>query len=110
MELRNNMLNTGNSGTWGVGKSIPAGPPISNSTLVRDGMDQNLGNSIIIPLSQYDGSGYVVCGFAKVTLNDYDFTINPAWLDVDWVKDLIRGSESDPTATDYGARDVRVLK
>jgi hypothetical protein len=69
-ELRNDMLDTSRSGVRLLGDEIAAGPPASDSALVADGMNANTGKVLLVPLANWDGNGYIVCGFARIRLID----------------------------------------
>ena len=96
------------SGTLRVGEVIPPGPPIEDADAwVQQGLDARVGESIKIPLTEYNGTGYAICGFANVKLLEHDIDEGQLWLQ--FLRDIIRGTETDPNADDYGARDVIFL-
>ncbi len=61
------------------------------------------------PLTEWNGVGYQVCGFANVRLLSYELASNPIQMTVQFLNELVRSGDSDPNANDYGVRDVRML-
>ncbi|MEX1018563.1 MAG: hypothetical protein WDZ49_02835, partial [Litorilinea sp.] len=113
MELSKNIRDTLHSGIWEIDQVIPAGPAVSNSTLVNSALNDRVedGDRLKIPLTQFDGEGYAVCGFAYVHLVDFELDDEEgSWIELLFLKDLVRGLTTDPDFPDYGARDVRVIR
>ena len=52
-------------------------------------------------------NGYRICGFAELTINEYDFSSVPKWLSGNFNISVKAGIISE-TADDYGLRDVRL--
>jgi Flp pilus assembly protein TadG len=107
LELKNAMNNVSVSGVWKLNQVIPAGPDVGPSLVVEAALDGRVGQTVKIPLARYDGSGYSICGFANVKLVDYNLSEEDTWVILQFLKNVIRGVETDPAADDYGARDVR---
>ncbi len=108
MELAGYMDNTSLSGVWRLGELIPSGPGVAPSEVVDGALETRVGDTFKIPLAEYDGSGdYAICGFANVRLISYRLEEGDTWVSLQFLKDVVRGVETDPTAEDYGARDVR---
>jgi hypothetical protein len=103
------MSDTGLSGVKRLGDVIPAGPGVTYDPAVVPKLDEleASGVTVKIPLTDWTGSGYAVCGFANVRLLDYHLEEGNSWLNLQFLQTLIHGVETDPTAADYGARDVR---
>ncbi|MCC6168297.1 MAG: choice-of-anchor A family protein [Caldilineaceae bacterium] len=109
-ELYDNMADTRRSGTWYVGNIVQPGPPVSPNLYTEAGLTNLVGKKVRIPLSEYNGNGYAICGFVEVKLLDYALQDEARWLSLDWLISVIRSAESDPAGLDFGARDVRVLR
>lgn len=107
-ELKADMADPSRSGTWYVGDVVKPGPPVSDNIYTEEDLDAHLGKSVTIPLSEYNGSGFVICGFAEVTLLSPE-PDQERWLSLDWLIALVRGAESDPLQQDFGLRDLRIL-
>jgi hypothetical protein len=110
LELAADMNDPSRSGIWRLGQTIPPGPAFSESTAVRNALSLRTGDKIKIPLTKFNGSGYAICGFAQVKLLDYNLQDGNHWLSLQFLQNLLRGVETDPTQADYGARDVRFLQ
>jgi hypothetical protein len=107
LELKDAMNDVRISGVWRLNDVIPAGPEVAPSSVVESALDARVGQTVKIPLAQFNGSGYAICGFANVQLVDYNLSEDDTWVILRFLQDLIRGVETDPAADDYGARDVR---
>ncbi len=107
MELQGDMNDTTRSGVWHMYQSIPAGPDVAANLLINDALAARVGDTVRIPLTYRGDSGYEVCGFASVQLVDYSLEEGNIWVNLQFLRTLINGVETDPTATDFGARDVR---
>jgi choice-of-anchor A domain-containing protein len=107
LELQSNMNDTGRSGVWRMAEMIPPGPDVVANALVNSALDARKGSEIKIPLTHYNGSGYAICGFANVKLIDYRMEEGNVWLNLQFLQTLVNGVETNPAATDFGARDVR---
>ncbi|OUC06992.1 hypothetical protein RY27_17645 [Litorilinea aerophila] len=106
-ELRQNIQDLSRSGKWRIGDVIPKGPPFNNGTQVASQLRDWEGKSFIIPLSRANGNGRLVCGFARVTLIDYEAVGNRQSFVMRFLRWLARG-EVEEGAPDFGLRDVRV--
>ena len=109
LELAGDMNDTDHSGTWSIGRVISPGPAITNSTLVAAALNNRIGDEFVIPLSEWTGAGYEVCGFAQVRLLDFDLGADPVQMSIQFLKGMARSSDTHPTLTDYGARDVLIV-
>jgi hypothetical protein len=109
-ELRNDMADTRRSGTWYVGDEIQPGPPVSANVYTDAELAKLVGKKVRIPLSEYNGNGYAICGFVEVRLLDYELQTGERWMGLEWLTSLLRSAVSDPLGPDFGARDVRVLR
>jgi len=109
MELKQFMDVTSHSGRWKLGDVIEPGPPVSNDTLINASLANRVGDEMVIPLTEWNGTGYQVCGFAQVRLLGYNFSADPLQMSIQFLKGLTRSGDSDPAAPDYGARDVRMV-
>jgi hypothetical protein len=77
-ELVQNLMYPDNSGVWGIGAWVPAGPGVQNSNGVRDAMDTWMNQHVTVPF--YDavqGTGsnteFRIAGFGEFLLTDYNF-------------------------------------
>jgi hypothetical protein len=104
------MNDTRRSGTWYVGQEIQPGPPVSANVYTEAELANLVGKSVRIPLSEYNGNGYAICGFVEVRLLDYDLQTGSRWMGLQWLTSLLHSADSDPASRDFGARDVRVLR
>lgn len=109
IELAENMNDTRRSGSWSVGRVISPGPALSNSTLVASALHNKIGDEFVIPLTEWTGEGYQVCGFAQVRLLDFDLGTDPIQMSIQFLKGMARSGDTDPLAIDYGARDVIMI-
>ncbi len=109
MELKNFMDAPALSGDWKLGDVIPPGPPVTYNPLIDATLNAKLGQDLLIPLTEWNGAGYQVCGFAEVQLLGYDLSVDPIQMTVQFLHKLVRSGDSDPAAKDYGVRDVRML-
>jgi hypothetical protein len=109
IELAGYMSNTDLSGVQRMGEVIPAGPGVTYNSSVASELDDLVasGVTVKIPLTNWTGNGYAVCGFANVKLLDYHLEEGNSWLNLQFLQTLIHGVETDPNAADYGVRDVR---
>jgi hypothetical protein len=109
MELATYMADTELSGVRSLGEVLKRGPAVTYSAAVAVELNalMDSGRTVTIPLTQFNGSGYAVCGFANVKLLDYDLEEDNNWLNLQFLQTLIHGVTTDPNAPDYGARDVR---
>ena len=98
LELKEYMNMTQLSGSWRIGDEIQPGPKVSNSSLINSSLTARLGDEFIIPLSEWNGVGYVVCGFAEVRLLDHDLGSNPIRMSVQFLKGMSRSGDTDPSA------------
>ena len=103
------MDDTSQSGTWSINRVISPGPALTNSTLVAAALNNRIGDEFVIPLSEWTGAGYEVCGFAQVRLLDFDLSTNPVQMSVQFLKGMARSSDTSTTLLDYGVRDVLVV-
>lgn len=110
MELANDMNDTGRSGVWRLGEVIPPGPDVAPNSSIESALDSRVGSTVKIPLTQFNGSGYAICGFAQVELIDYSLDLDDNWLSLQFLKALLHGVETDPTEIDFGVRDVRFVR
>lgn len=106
-ELEEYILDPNRSGVRRVGDTIAAGPEVENVRQITDALDQWLNQPMNVVL--YDdgdqNNGYQVCGFAELTMTEYDFSSLPKWLAGEFNVNLVRGV-TDENAKDYGLRDV----
>ncbi len=109
IELKNFMDAPVISGDWKLGDVIPPGMPVTNNSLIAATLNAKLGQDLLIPLTEWNGVGYQVCGFANVRLLGYELASNPIQMTVQFLHELVRSGDSDPNANDYGVRDVRML-
>ena len=109
IELKNFMDAPVISGDWKLGDVIPPGMPVTNNSLIAATLNAKLGQDLLIPLTEWNGVGYQVCGFANVRLLSYELASNPIQMTVQFLHELVRSGDSDPNANDYGVRDVRML-
>jgi hypothetical protein len=110
-ELAQNMADVTRSGVWHLNEVIPPGPDIEYYSAVDTELEEAMesGETLKIPLTQYDGHGYVICGFTNVKLVDYD--LHEGRLTIQLLSTLIHGVETDPNATDIGVgRDIRLIR
>lgn len=106
-ELADNLANPARSGSHQVGDRIPAGPNVENVREVTDALDNWIDKTMTVVFYD-DGdqqNGYQVCGFAQLTLWDYDFDSVPKWLSGQFTVGTRRGV-IDKDAEDYGLRGV----
>ncbi|MFZ4663603.1 MAG: choice-of-anchor A family protein, partial [Caldilineaceae bacterium] len=108
-ELADDIANPSRSGMWSVGDTVAAGPQVKHVQAVANELDKWLDTPMTIVL--YDNGnqddGYQICGFAKFTMEDYEFGDLPAWIQGEFRLGIDRG-ETDPDAEDYGLRGVRL--
>ena len=109
LELAQNINDTRQSGSWSVGRVISPGPAVTDSALVAAALNNKIGDEFVIPLTEWTGAGYEVCGFAQVRLLDYNLGANPIQMSVQFLKGMARSGDTDPNATDYGARDIVIV-
>lgn len=107
MELQGYMNNTSQSGVWRLRQVVPAGPKVVPNALVENALENRKGTTVKIPLAEYNGSGYAICGFATVKLVDFGNENGDLWLNLEFLKTLVNGVETDPNAEYFGASDVR---
>ncbi len=106
-ELEDNILDPSHSGVRRVGDTIAAGPEVEHVRQISNALDQWLDKPMKIVLYD-DGNqqnGYQVCGFAELTMTEYNFSSVPRWLAGEFNVNITRGV-TDPNAKDYGLRDV----
>ena len=108
-ELADDIANPSRSGLWSVGDTVAAGPEVEHVQAVANALDQWLDKPMTIVL--YDNGnqddGYHICGFAKLTMTEYDFAALPPWLQGEFNISLAQG-ETDPDAEDHGLRGIRL--
>ena len=109
LELKGYMNSTQMSGSWKIGDQVDRGPIVSNSSLINSSLTSRIGDEFVIPLSEWNGVGYVVCGFAEVRLLDHDLGANPIRMSVQFLKGMTRSGDTDENARDFGARDIIML-
>jgi len=106
-ELADNILDPSHSGVRRVGEVVEAGPEVENVREVTDALEQWLDKPVNIVLYD-DGdqqNGYQICGFAELTMTDYDFDSVPKWLSGQLNLSTDRGVV-DEEAEDYGIRGI----
>lgn len=106
-ELAESILDPSHSGVRRVGETVAAGPVVQNIQSVTDALDQWLNEPMKIVLYD-DGdqqNGYQICGFAQLTMSDYDFSTVPAWLSGQFTVGLAFGETSTETV-DFGLRGL----
>ena len=109
-ELAQDMNDIGRSGVWRLGQIVPAGPPLSQSTLVNNALTARAGDKIKIPLTKFNGNGYAICGFAQVKLVGHNLQEGDYWLNLQFLQTLLHGAETNPNSPDFGVRDVRFVR
>lgn len=106
-ELAESILDPSHSGVRRVGETVAAGPVVQNIRSVTDALDQWLNEPMKIVLYD-DGdqqNGYQICGFAQLTMSDYDFSTVPAWLSGQFTVGLAFG-ETSTEYVDFGLRGL----
>ncbi len=103
------MDTTSLSGDRKLGDVIPPGPPVADNALTNASLTAKIGQDMVIPLTEWNGTGYAVCGFAEVRLLGYDFATDPMQMTIQFLKGLRRSLDTDPAAPDYGVYDIRIL-
>ena len=92
-----------------IGDWVDAGPLVENSPVVTAALNQWVNKPMNVAM--YDAgdqeNGYRICGFAELTINEYDFSSVPKWLSGNFNISVKAGIISE-TADDYGLRDVRL--
>jgi uncharacterized protein YegL len=108
-ELAGYMEHTDLSGVRSLHEVLKIGPNITTNQEVADQLSLlvDSGATVKIPLTSSTGA---ICGFANVKLLDYQLQTGDTWLNLQFLQTLIHGATTDPNATDYGARDVRMKK
>ncbi len=108
-ELADDIANPSRSGMWSVGDTVAAGPQVKHVQAVANELDKWLDTPMTIVLYENGNQddGYQICGFAKFTMEDYEFGDLPAWIQGEFRLGIDRG-ETDPDAEDYGLRGVRL--
>ncbi len=109
LELQEYMNDTELSGKWRLGDVASGGPTVSDSALIATSLAQRAGDEVVIPLTEWNGEGYVVCGFAEVKLIDHNLGASPIRMSIQMLQGLRRSADTDPNANDYGARDIVIL-
>ncbi|MCB0100172.1 MAG: hypothetical protein KDE46_30780, partial [Caldilineaceae bacterium] len=86
---------------------VEAGPEVENVREVTTALNQWLDKPVNIVLYD-DGdqeNGYQICGFAELTMHEYDFSSIPNWLSGQLNLSVDRGVV-DQQADDYGIRGI----
>jgi hypothetical protein len=109
LELADNMNDTSQSGTWSIGRVISPGPALANSTLVAAALNNKIGDEFVIPLTEWTGAGYEVCGFAQVRLLDFNLGTDPIQMSIQFLKGMARSADTSTSLLDYGVRDVVIV-
>ncbi|MCB0084262.1 MAG: hypothetical protein KDE47_25155, partial [Caldilineaceae bacterium] len=108
-ELREYILDPSRSGAHRVGETVAAGPVVEDISEVTDALDTWLNQPMTIAF--YDEgdqtNGYQLCGFAELTMSEYDFSMQPAWLTGQFNVGLAFG-ETRTEIIDYGLRGLYV--
>jgi choice-of-anchor A domain-containing protein len=101
------ILDPSQSGVRRIGETVAAGPVVENVSVVTNALDQWLNQPMRIALYD-DGdqqNGYQICGFAELTMTEYEFSTVPAWLSGQFNVGLAYG-ETSTEITDYGLRGL----
>lgn len=99
----------GDEDGWELGEVVPVAadvPPDWIDTVLTE--LESGGSTIRIPLTDFD-NGYAICGFAEVEVVQHDEE-EQAWIVATLLKTVLRAFTTDPTAPDFGARDVRFVQ
>ncbi len=110
-ELAAAILDPSQSGVRRIGETVAAGPVVENVSVVTNALDQWLNQPMRIVLYD-DGdqqNGYQICGFAELTMTEYEFSTVPAWLSGQFNVGLAYG-ETSTEITDYGLRGLYFLE
>lgn len=106
-ELAEYILDPSRSGVRRVGETVAAGPLVQNIREVTDALDTWLNKPMTIAL--YDEgdqtNGYQICGFAELTMSEYDFSTVPSWLTGQFDVGLAFG-ETSTEIVDFGLRGL----
>jgi hypothetical protein len=106
-ELAEYILDPSRSGVRRVGETVAAGPVVENVRVVTDALDHWLNEPMRIAL--YDEgdqeNGYQICGFAELTMTQYEFDGLPAWLVGQFDVGLAFG-ETSTEYVDFGLRGL----
>lgn len=109
-ELADYILDPSRSGVRRVGETVAAGPVVQNVSQVTAALDTWLNKPMKIAL--YDEgdqtNGYQICGFAELTMSDYDFSTVPAWLTGQFDVGLSSGGTSTEIV-DFGLRGLYIV-
>jgi len=106
-ELAEAILDPSRSGVRRVGETVAAGPVVQNIHSVTQALDRWRNEPMKIVLYD-DGdqqNGYQICGFAQLTMSEYDFSTLPAWLSGQFTVGLAFG-ETSTEAVDFGVRGL----
>ncbi len=111
------------SGLWSIGDAIAAG--VNSFSTLADGLsgglslsvnatiDEWLGKEVTIALYDSELSTkdqYIICGFGRIVINDYNLESNPKWFDVTFKPAVIRSAGVNEDAPDYGVRDITLYQ